>query len=60
MTTDKFVSRHNGPRENEVKQMLAKIGVSSIDELIIFVDFYLDNDAFAYIFTFHNFYFRKL
>jgi len=34
MTTDKFVSRHNGPRENEVKQMLAKIGVSSIDELI--------------------------
>jgi glycine dehydrogenase len=34
MTTDKFVSRHNGPRENEVKQMLAKIGVASIDELI--------------------------
>lgn len=34
MTTDKFVSRHNGPRENEVAQMLAKIGVSSIDELI--------------------------
>ena len=34
MTTDKFVSRHNGPRENEVKQMLAKIGVSSVDELI--------------------------
>ena len=34
MTTDKFVSRHNGPRENEIKQMLAKIGVSSIDELI--------------------------
>ncbi len=34
MTTDKFVSRHNGPREQEVKQMLAKIGVSSIDELI--------------------------
>jgi glycine dehydrogenase len=34
MTTDKFVSRHNGPRENEVKEMLAKIGVSSIDELI--------------------------
>lgn len=34
MTTDKFVSRHNGPREHEVKQMLAKIGVSSIDELI--------------------------
>ncbi|HEY1039018.1 MAG TPA: aminomethyl-transferring glycine dehydrogenase [Bacteroidia bacterium] len=34
MTTDKFVSRHNGPRENEVKEMLAKIGVSSVDELI--------------------------
>ncbi len=34
MTTDKFVSRHNGPREQEVKQMLNKIGVASIDELI--------------------------
>jgi glycine dehydrogenase len=34
MTTDKFVSRHNGPRENEINQMLAKIGVASIDELI--------------------------
>ncbi len=34
MTTDKFVSRHNGPRENEIKEMLAKIGVSSVDELI--------------------------
>lgn len=34
MTTDKFVSRHNGPREKEVKEMLKKIGVSSIDELI--------------------------
>jgi glycine dehydrogenase len=34
MTTDKFVSRHNGPREHEVKSMLKKIGVSSIDELI--------------------------
>jgi glycine dehydrogenase len=32
--TDKFVNRHNGPRENEVKEMLAKIGVSSVDELI--------------------------
>jgi len=31
---DNFVSRHNGPRENEVKEMLKKIGVSSIDELI--------------------------
>lgn len=34
MTTDKFVSRHNGPREQEVNQMLAKIGASSVDELI--------------------------
>src|SRR4051812_36257997 len=34
MTTDKFVSRHNGPREKEVKAMLKKIGASSIDELI--------------------------
>lgn len=34
MTTDKFISRHNGPREQEVKAMLKKIGVSSVDELI--------------------------
>ena len=34
MSTDKFVNRHNGPREQEVKAMLKKIGVSSIDELI--------------------------
>ncbi len=34
MTTDKFVSRHNGPRENEITEMLKVIGVSSIDELI--------------------------
>lgn len=34
MTTDKFVSRHNGPREQEVKAMLKKIGVASVDELI--------------------------
>ncbi|MGZ3918673.1 MAG: aminomethyl-transferring glycine dehydrogenase [Bacteroidia bacterium] len=34
MATDKFVSRHNGPREHEVKAMLKKIGVSSVDELI--------------------------
>lgn len=34
MTTDKFVSRHNGPREQEVKAMLKTIGVSSVDELI--------------------------
>ena len=29
-----FESRHIGPREEEVKPMLQKIGVSSIDELI--------------------------
>ncbi|MBK9285604.1 MAG: aminomethyl-transferring glycine dehydrogenase [Sphingobacteriaceae bacterium] len=34
MSTDKFVNRHNGPRENEVKEMLKKIGVSSVKELI--------------------------
>jgi len=31
---DMFVNRHNGPREAEVNQMLEKIGVSSVDELI--------------------------
>ncbi|MBA3972400.1 MAG: aminomethyl-transferring glycine dehydrogenase, partial [Bacteroidetes bacterium] len=34
MTTDKFVNRHNGPRENDVKAMLSKIGAKSVDELI--------------------------
>lgn len=34
MNSDKFVNRHNGPREQEVKAMLQKIGVKSIDELI--------------------------
>src|ERR1043165_3757995 len=34
MTTDKFVSRHNGPREQEVKLMLKKVGAQSVDELI--------------------------
>ena len=34
ITTDKFVNRHNGPRENDVKNMLEKIGAGSIDELI--------------------------
>ena len=34
ITTDKFVNRHNGPRENDVKAMLKKIGASSVDELI--------------------------
>jgi glycine dehydrogenase len=34
ITTDKFVNRHNGPRENDVKAMLKKIGANSVDELI--------------------------
>lgn len=34
ITTDKFVDRHNGPRENDVKAMLSKIGAKSVDELI--------------------------
>jgi glycine dehydrogenase len=32
--TDTFVSRHNGPRKNEVSAMLKKIKASSVDELI--------------------------
>ena len=34
MATEKFVNRHNGPRMHEVGKMCARIGVSSIDELI--------------------------
>lgn len=34
ITTDKFVNRHNGPRANDVKTMLKKIGAGSVDELI--------------------------
>jgi len=34
MSTDRFTRRHIGPSENEIKQMLDKIGVSSVDELI--------------------------
>lgn len=34
MNTDKFVARHNGPRKHEIEHMLAKIGASSVDELI--------------------------
>ena len=34
MTHDKFVTRHNGPRDHEVPQMLKVIGVESLDELI--------------------------
>jgi glycine dehydrogenase len=34
ITTDKFVNRHNGPRESDVKIMLKKIGANSVDDLI--------------------------
>jgi glycine dehydrogenase len=34
MKTDSFVLRHLGPRENEVKEMIKTIGVSSLEELI--------------------------
>ena len=34
MASDKFVTRHIGPRDQEIKEMLAKIGVASLDELI--------------------------
>lgn len=34
ITTDKFVARHNGPRQQDVKAMLKKIGANSLDELI--------------------------
>ncbi len=34
MHPDKFVNRHNGPRDHELPQMLNTIGVKSLDELI--------------------------
>jgi len=34
MRTDKFVERHIGPNEEEIKKMLAKINADSIDELL--------------------------
>src|SRR5664279_4673309 len=34
MATDKFVNRHIGPREKEIREMLDVIGVNSLDELI--------------------------
>lgn len=34
MITDNFVSRHNGPRDHELDEMLKVVGVSSLDELI--------------------------
>ncbi len=34
MYTDKFIARHNGPRDHEIEEMLKVVGVASIDELI--------------------------
>ena len=34
MLTNNFIKRHNGPREKELRQMLDKIKVSSLDALV--------------------------
>jgi len=34
MALDNFVQRHNGPRDHEINEMLEKIGISGLDELI--------------------------
>ncbi len=34
MIPDKFVDRHNGPRDSELPQMLSVIGVDSLDHLV--------------------------
>jgi glycine dehydrogenase len=34
MLSDKFVNRHNGPRDEELPEMLKMIGVDSLDQLI--------------------------
>ena len=34
MASDKFVMRHIGPRDLEIQEMLGKLGVSTLDELI--------------------------
>ena len=34
MSTDKFVSRHNGPRDHELPEMLEAVGVTALDQLI--------------------------
>ncbi|MEI6047469.1 MAG: aminomethyl-transferring glycine dehydrogenase [Bacteroidota bacterium] len=34
MPSNKYVTRHNGPRDNELPQMLKTIGVNSLDHLI--------------------------
>jgi glycine dehydrogenase len=34
MAIDRFIKRHVGPRDHEIEEMLHKIGLSSLDELI--------------------------
>ena len=34
MRTDKFVARHIGPNEEEIKKMLSKINADSIEDLL--------------------------
>jgi len=34
MITNNFVKRHNGPDADQVKEMLAKTGAASLDQLI--------------------------
>ena len=34
MATDRFILRHIGPRDHEINEMLTKIGVNTLDELI--------------------------
>ncbi len=34
MITNNFIHRHNGPRAEDIQKMIARIGVSSVDELI--------------------------
>ena len=34
MATEKFYTRHIGPRESDLNEMLTACGVSSLDELI--------------------------
>ncbi len=34
MVKDKFIDRHNGPRDHEIEKMLKTIGVNSVDEFI--------------------------
>ncbi|MFW5901061.1 MAG: aminomethyl-transferring glycine dehydrogenase [bacterium] len=34
MASERFIDRHNGPREKDMEKMLEKIGLNSMDELI--------------------------